>query len=82
MKGFDRMLLEYLKILGIDNMPEEIIKYLDAPSMVRLKNIGYFCGMDYASKEVYDFKELIYEINEKFELISDDEGFDKVYYID
>ena len=38
------MLLEYLKILGIDNMPEEIIKYLDAPSIVRLKNVGYFCG--------------------------------------
>ncbi len=49
------MLLEYLKILGIDNMPDVLLKYLDAPSIVRLKNVGYFCGMDYASKDIYDF---------------------------
>lgn len=34
-------------------------KYLNVPSLVRLKNIGYFCGMDYASKDIYNFKEEI-----------------------
>ncbi len=33
--------------------------YLRCPSITRLKNIGYFCGMDYASKDIYDFKEYI-----------------------
>ena len=34
-------------------------KYLNCPSIERLKSIGYFCGMDYASKSIYDFGEYI-----------------------
>lgn len=48
---------EYLN--SICRIPRFLNKYLEVPSLVRLKNIGYFCGMDYASKEVYDFRELI-----------------------
>lgn len=52
------MLLEYyFKRLG--NIPEFLKPYLEVESLVRLKDVGYFCGMDYASKDVYDFKELI-----------------------
>lgn len=54
------MLLEYyLKKLEYENRPEFINKYLKAPSLLRLKKIGYFCGMDYASKNIYNFKEYI-----------------------
>jgi len=53
------MLEQYLTMLGIKEMPEFLIKYLSVPSLVRLKKIGYFCGMDYASKDVYDFPEVI-----------------------
>lgn len=53
------MLEQYLKLLNYDEMPEFLIKYLSVPSLVRLKKIGYFCGMDYASKDVYDFEENI-----------------------
>ena len=40
-------------------IPEFLLKYLNVPSLVRLKDISYFCGMDYASKDIYDFKEKI-----------------------
>lgn len=50
---------EYLKLLDGNKIPPFLDKYLTVPSLVRLKNIGYFCGMDYASKHVYDFKEKI-----------------------
>ena len=53
------MLQRYLEILGIDDISDELIKYLNVPSLVRLKNVGYFCGMDYASRDVYDFSEYI-----------------------
>ena len=53
------MFQRYLEILGIDDIPYELIKYLNVPSLVRLKNVGYFCGMDYASRDVYDFSEYI-----------------------
>jgi hypothetical protein len=49
----------YLKELGYPNIPEFLIKYLECPSLIRLKKVGYFCGMDYASKDIYDFREYI-----------------------
>ena len=49
----------YLDLLGLHEMPEFLIKYLSAPCLVRLKKVGYFCGMDYASKHTYSFKEYI-----------------------
>lgn len=54
------MYLEYyLKQLDYSNLPKFLLKYLKAPSLLRLKKIGYFCGMDYASKDMYDFREYI-----------------------
>jgi hypothetical protein len=40
-------------------MPNFLIKYLKTPSLVRLKKVGYFCGMDFASKQIYNFSEYI-----------------------
>lgn len=54
-----KILDEYLDILGYNEMPSFLVKYLNAPSLLRLKNVGYFCGMDYASKDIYDFPEKI-----------------------
>lgn len=48
---------EYLNMLG--PIPDFLIKYLDLNILKRLKKVGYFCGMDYGSKEVYDFAYLI-----------------------
>ena len=53
------LIQEYLDILDYQNFPETLEKYLLAPSLIRLKNIGYFCGMDYASKDIYKFTEKI-----------------------
>lgn len=54
------MYLEYyLEQLGYLKLPEFLIKYLKAPSLIRLKKIGYFCGMDFASKDIYNFREYI-----------------------
>ncbi len=50
---------EYLSLISKSQIPNFLQKYLTVPSLVRLKNIGYFCGMDYASKNIYDFKEKI-----------------------
>ena len=50
-------LQHYLKELGYSNIPEFLTKYLETPSLLRLKKVGYFCGMDYASKNIYNFKE-------------------------
>ena len=49
----------YLKKLGYPNIPNFLIKYLNCPSLLRLKQVGYFCGMDYASKDIYNFSEHI-----------------------
>ncbi len=49
----------YLNLLMKGKIPLFLEKYLTVPSLVRLKNVGYFCGMDYASKDVYNFKEKI-----------------------
>lgn len=50
---------EYLEILKYDKLPNFFDKYFNVPSLIRLKNIGYFCGMDYASKEIYDFSDYV-----------------------
>ena len=47
----------YLNSLG--DIPKWLKKYLTVPSIERLKYISYFCGMDYASKDIYNFKEPI-----------------------
>ena len=53
-------IIEYYKsLLGIDSIPEFLKEYLNVPSLNRIKKIGYFCGMDYASKDIYDFGEYI-----------------------
>ncbi len=53
----NKLLNYYQKKLG--NIPSFLEKYLTVPCLVRLKKIGYFCGMDYASKDVYHFNENI-----------------------
>ena len=49
----------YLELLGYPNIPSFLEKYLKLPSLQRLKKVGYFCGMDYASKDIYNFREYI-----------------------
>lgn len=54
------MLLQYyLEQLNYKELPDFLIKYLQTPSLLRLKKVGYFCGIDYASKDIYDFSEYI-----------------------
>ena len=56
----EKSLLEiYLNKLEYSNKPEFLNKYLNVPCLKRLKKICYFCGMDYASKHIYNFKEKI-----------------------
>ena len=56
----------YKKVLVTNGIPEFLIKYLECPSLLRLKRIGYFCGMDYASKDIYDFGEYISRYDHSF----------------
>lgn len=49
----------YLEQLDYSHLPNFLIKYLKTPSLLRLKDVGYFCGMDYASKDIYNFREYI-----------------------
>ena len=49
----------YLNKLEYSNKPEFLNKYLNDPCLMRLKKVCYFCGMDYASKHIYNFKEKI-----------------------
>lgn len=49
----------YITLLGYPNIPEFLNKYLTLSSLNRLKEVGYFCGMDYASSNIYSFKEYI-----------------------
>ena len=51
--------LYYLSLLNYEKFALEYAKYLKVPSLCRLKNISYFCYVDYGSKEVFDFKEHI-----------------------
>ncbi len=54
------MLLKYYqKLLGCNNLPDFLVKYLKTPSLIRLKKVGYFCGMDYASSDIYNFNEYV-----------------------
>ena len=53
--NYDGFLKDYLYFLKFNELPLFLVKYLSVPSLVRLKKIGYFCGMDYASKDIYDF---------------------------
>lgn len=39
----------------IGEIPPFLNKYLKLKILTRLKKVGYFCGMDYASKDIYDF---------------------------
>lgn len=52
---------EYINILG--PIPKFLEKYLSLRILTRLKKVGYFCGMDYASPHVYlfDYKISRYE---------------------
>ena len=53
-------LLEYyMQKLNYDKRPDFLDKYLDLSVLKRLKDISYLCGMDYASKDIYNFKEYI-----------------------
>ncbi len=47
------MIEEYINM--ISDIPEILNKYLELNIIKRLKKVGYFCGMDYASKDIYDF---------------------------
>lgn len=49
----------YLSELAPNGRPAFLEKYLSCPSLLRLENVGYFCGMDYASRGVYNFPEYI-----------------------
>jgi len=53
------LLKHYLERMDYSNLPDFLIKYLKSPSLLRLKKVGYFCGMDYASKDIYNFSEYI-----------------------
>ena len=55
----DTLLEFYLDTLEYSKRPNFLNKYLYTPCLTRLKKVGYFCGMDYASKNIYDFKENI-----------------------
>lgn len=50
---------KYLNLLQGKGIPQFLTKYLKTSSLIRLKKICYFCGMDYASKQIYNFKENI-----------------------
>lgn len=50
---------KYLNLLQGKGIPQFLTKYLKTSSLIRLKKICYFCGMDYASKKIYNFKENI-----------------------
>jgi len=42
----DSLYNTYLNLLKAKDIPIFIKKYLDVPSLTRVKNIGYFWGMD------------------------------------
>lgn len=52
------MFLDYYKAL-LGPIPSFLNNYLQVPTLKRLQKVSYFCGMKYASKEIYQFKENI-----------------------
>lgn len=53
------MLSYYLRKLNYNEIPEFLVKYLESPSLIRLKKISYLCGMEYSSKEIYNIEKFI-----------------------
>lgn len=53
---------EYFEILS-PIFPRFLIPFIETDIMMRLKEIGYFCGMDNADKKVYDFKYYLSALN-------------------
>lgn len=47
----------YIRELGYPDIPEFLKKYLEVPILKRLKNVSYYCGMNFASKEIYGLSE-------------------------
>ena len=58
-------LSHYMKVLGCEKSTV-IKKYSNMPSLLRLKGITYLCGMDYASKDIYNFSEKITRYDHSF----------------
>ncbi|MDD2505341.1 MAG: hypothetical protein PHF21_03615 [Bacilli bacterium] len=54
-KTLNQEFKEYLEILT-PVFPRFLIPFIETKTMMRLKDIGYFCGMDYANKSIYNFK--------------------------
>lgn len=46
---------EYFKILS-SCIPNFLIPYIETNTMLRLKDISVFCGMEYGKKDLYNFK--------------------------
>lgn len=46
---------EYFKILT-PVFPKFLIPFIETKTMMRLKDVGYFCGMDYGNQNIYNFK--------------------------
>lgn len=46
---------EYFKII-CPNFPKFLIPFIESKTLMRLKDVSYFCGATKASKKVYDFK--------------------------
>ncbi len=47
----------YLNLLQENESPKFLEKYLKTPCLLRLQKVGYLCGMQYASKDIYNFQE-------------------------
>lgn len=58
-KNKKEIFMYYYHLLGDKKFALEYAKYLKAPSLLRLQKISYFCYVDYASKNVFNFKEHI-----------------------
>ena len=52
------MINKYQNLLNQD-IPNSFYKYTCEPTLLNLKNRSYFCGMDYASKDIYNFLEYV-----------------------